>query len=58
MENMWENLTLADKEKSLFRSQLQTLKMLKDRNAITNEQYEEAFEYLRKYSTRNLITGG
>ncbi len=35
----------------LIKSQLQTLKMFRDRNAIISEQYEEALEYLRKSST-------
>ena len=35
---MWENLSLSDKEQYLIRSQLQTLKMFRDRNAITSEQ--------------------
>lgn len=48
---MWENLSLSDKEQYLIRSQLQTLKMFRDRNAITSEQYEEALEYLRKSNT-------
>ena len=48
---MWENLSLSDKEQYLIKSQLQTLKMFRDRNAITHEQYEEALEYLRKSST-------
>jgi hypothetical protein len=42
---MWENLSLSDKEQYLIKSQLQTLKMFRDRNAITHEQYEEALEY-------------